>query len=63
MKCLVVALDKLFLIVPAWRRGKRAGLITPRSLDRNGLPVSLFIFSDMYVYITNLLTNIKCLLK
>ncbi len=24
---------------PAWRRGKRAGLITPRSLDRNGLPV------------------------
>ncbi len=40
MKCLVVALDKLFLIVPAWRRGKRAGLITPRSLDRNGLPVS-----------------------
>ena len=26
-------------MIPAWRRGKRAGLITPRSLDRNELPV------------------------
>ncbi len=25
---------------PAWRSGQRAGLITPRSLDRNELPVS-----------------------
>ena len=28
---------------PAWRRGKRAGLITPRSQDRNLLPVLVHI--------------------
>ena len=32
---------KLEHLSPAWRRGKRAGLITPRTQDRNLLPVSI----------------------
>ena len=33
-------------------QGQRAGLITPRTLDRNGLPVSKKKTSKYYVCIT-----------
>lgn len=34
---------------PTWRRGKRAGLITPRSLDRNESSVNPLLYHHNYI--------------